>query len=149
MFKTLTLQFVYSTKRANRVYYVIYVWLLDIINSWIIEESICPAICYSCNLVENLKGISFRVTNAEAMERFQISLKVKELLVFENLFYFIIFAMTISQEQNKLIFSTNSFDLVNGNFKCSGEVWSPSLYIILTPLCWLHERFGNWDIRFY
>ena len=149
IFEAIQFQFEYSTKHANLLYNVVLVSFVNIIDPLIVKEFESLAICYSCNFVESLKGITFRVTNAEAVETFHVSLQVKELLVIEIVMYFFVVTMTVSQEENKMVTSTNNFNLVNGNPKCFVEVCSMSSRIKIPPLCWLHKWLSDWDIRFY
>ena len=146
-FEAIRFQFEYSTKHANRMYNIVLVSFANIIDPLIVEESKSFAICYSCNFIEMLKGITFRVTNTEAMETFHVSLQVKVLLVIEIFLYLFIVTMAVSQEENKMVSSGNNFDLVNGNLKCFVEVCPPRSLICITPLCWLHKWLCDWDIR--
>ena len=96
IFEAIQFQFEYSTKHANLLYNVVLVSFVNIIDPLIVKEFESLAICYSCNFVESLKGITLRVTNAEAVETFHVSLQVKELLVIEIVMYFFIVTMTVS-----------------------------------------------------
>ena len=147
-FEAIQFQFKYSTKHANLLYNVVLVSFINIIDPLIVKEFESLAICYSCNFVESLKGITLRVTNAEAVETFHVSLQVKELLVIEIVMYFFIATMTVSQEENKMVSSVNIFNLFNGNPKCFVEVCSMRSSIEQSPLCWLHKWLSDWDIRF-
>ena len=147
-FEAIQFQFKYSTKHANLLYNVVLVSFVNIIDPLIVKEFESLAICYSWNFVESLKGITLRVTNAEAVETFHVSLQVKVLLVIEIFLYLFIVTMAVSQEENKMVSSGNYFDLVDGNLKCFVEVCSPRSFICIPPLCWLHKWLSDWDIRF-